>query len=206
MPMDTTYGVRYNYGNPESSIKRRNPQPSAIGQGFKETRKSDPTLTGADPLNGLQAGRSTPKQTTDHKGPATAMGISLTPSHPMPRGSEGWINVAREAEEDRSMTMALPGRLPAEQLRDQLSGIPGRGQHRSVQRALKELEEQNQIRRGNSGSTDTRGTTGMRYPSRRSNSWHGHPRQSQENSSRNDQDQQRSASNRQGRRVRFYTL
>ena len=50
---------------------------------------------------------------------------------------------------------------------------------RSIQRALKELEEQNQIRREQRRSTDTRGTTGMRYLSRRINSWHGHPRQSQ---------------------------
>ena len=119
-------------------------------RGSRRPEKSDPTLTGADPLNGLQAGRSTPKQTTDHKGPATAMGISLTPLASLCLGVvRGWINVARKGRggqiDDHGTAWT---RLPADQLRDQLSReFLVEVSTRSVQRALKELEEQNQIRR-----------------------------------------------------------
>ena len=119
-------------------------------RGSRRPEKSDPTLTGADPLNGLQAGRSTPKQTTDHKGPATAMGISLTPLASLCLGVvRGWINVARRGKggqiDDQGTAWT---RLPADQLRDQLAReFLVEVSTRSIQRALKELEEQNQIRR-----------------------------------------------------------
>jgi hypothetical protein len=78
------------------------------------------------------------------------MGIRLTPLASLCLGVvRGWINVARKGrggQIDESGTAWT--RLPADQLRDQLE----REFHvevstRSIQRALKELEEANQIRR-----------------------------------------------------------
>ena len=78
------------------------------------------------------------------------MGISLTPLASLCLGVvRGWINVARRGKggqiDDQGTAWT---RLPAEQLRDQLSReFLVEVSTRSVQRALKELEEQNQIRR-----------------------------------------------------------
>jgi len=78
------------------------------------------------------------------------MGISLTPLASLCLGVvRGWINVARRGKGgqiDESGTAWT--RLPAEQLRDQLAReFMVEVSTRSVQRALKELEEENQIRR-----------------------------------------------------------
>ena len=78
------------------------------------------------------------------------MGISLTPLASLCLGVvRGWINVARRGKggqiDDQGTAWT---RLPAEQLRDQLAReFLVEVSTRSVQRALKELEEQNQIRR-----------------------------------------------------------
>jgi hypothetical protein len=78
------------------------------------------------------------------------MGISLTPLASLCLGVvRGWINVARRGRggqiDDQGTAWT---RLPAEQLRDQLAReFLVEVSTRSVQRALKELEEQNQIRR-----------------------------------------------------------
>ena len=78
------------------------------------------------------------------------MGISLTPLASLCLGVvRGWINVARRGrggQIDESGTAWT--RLPAEQLRDQLAReFLVEVSTRSVQRALKELEDGNQIRR-----------------------------------------------------------
>ena len=78
------------------------------------------------------------------------MGISLTPLASLCLGVvRGWINVARRGRggqiDDQGTAWT---RLPADQLRDQLAReFLVEVSTRSVQRALKELEEQNQIRR-----------------------------------------------------------
>ena len=78
------------------------------------------------------------------------MGISLTPLASLCLGVvRGWINVARKGRggqiDDQGTAWT---RLPADQLRDQLAReFLVEVSTRSVQRALKELEEQNQIRR-----------------------------------------------------------
>ena len=78
------------------------------------------------------------------------MGISLTPLASLCLGVvRGWINVARRGKggqiDDQGTAWT---RLPADQLRDQLAReFLVEVSTRSVQRALKELEEQNQIRR-----------------------------------------------------------
>lgn len=78
------------------------------------------------------------------------MGISLTPLASLCLGVvRGWINVARRGKGgqiDQAGTAWT--RLPADQLRDQLAReFLVEVSTRSVQRALKELEEENQIRR-----------------------------------------------------------
>lgn len=78
------------------------------------------------------------------------MGISLTPLASLCLGVvRGWINVARRGKggqiDDQGTAWT---RLPADQLRDQLAReFLVEVSTRSIQRALKELEEQNQIRR-----------------------------------------------------------
>ena len=89
-------------------------------------------------------------QTDPQWGPATAMGNPLTPLASLCLGVvRGWINVARRGKggqiDDQGTAWT---RLPAEQLRDQLEReFLVEVSTRSVQRALKELEEANQIRR-----------------------------------------------------------
>ena len=151
MPMDTTYGVRYNYGNPGSSIYRRNPHPTGIGQGFQETRKLDPHLQVLIQFEvSRQRGQPTHITNGPFRGPATAMGNPLSPLASLCLGVvRGWINVARRGRggqiDDQGTAWT---RLPAEQLRDQLEReFLVEVSTRSVQRALKELEEANQIRR-----------------------------------------------------------
>jgi len=78
------------------------------------------------------------------------MGISLTPLASLCLGVvRGWINVARRGKGgqiDEAGTAWT--RLPADQLRDQLAReFLVEVSTRSVQRALKELEDSNQIRR-----------------------------------------------------------
>lgn len=79
------------------------------------------------------------------------MGISLTPLASLCLGVvKGWINVARRGKGGQidKETGTAWTRLPAEQLRDQLAReFLVEVSTRSVQRALKELEETNQIRR-----------------------------------------------------------
>ena len=149
--MDTTYGVRYNYGNPGSSIYRRNPHPTGIGQGFQETRKLDPHLQVLIQFEvSRQRGQPTHITNGPFRGPATAMGNPLSPLASLCLGVvRGWINVARRGKggqiDDQGTAWT---RLPAEQLRDQLEReFLVEVSTRSVQRALKELEEANQIRR-----------------------------------------------------------
>jgi len=149
--MDTTYGVRYNYGNPGSSIYRRNPHPTGIGQGFQETRKLDPHLQVLIQFEvSRQRGQPTHITNGPVRGPATAMGNPLSPLASLCLGVvRGWINVARRGKggqiDDQGTAWT---RLPAEQLRDQLEReFLVEVSTRSVQRALKELEEANQIRR-----------------------------------------------------------
>ena len=83
-------------------------------------------------------------------GPATAMGNPLSPLASLCLGVvRGWINVARKGRggqiDDAGTAWT---RLPAEQLRDQLAReFLVEVSTRSVQRALKELEDGNQIRR-----------------------------------------------------------
>ena len=78
------------------------------------------------------------------------MGISLTPLASLCLGVvRGWINVARKGRggqiDDGGTAWT---RLPADQLRDQLAReFLVEVSTRSVQRALKELEDSNQIRR-----------------------------------------------------------
>jgi len=89
-------------------------------------------------------------QTDPQWGPATAMGNPLTPLASLCLGVvRGWINVARRGKggqiDDQGTAWT---RLPAEQLRDQLEReFLVEVSTRSVQRALKELEEAKQIRR-----------------------------------------------------------
>jgi len=108
-----------------------------------------PSASSAGPLKGILAGGATPKP-TDPRGPAAAMGIHLTPLASLCLGVvRGWINVARKGrggQIDESGTAWT--RLPADQLRDQLEReFLVEVSTRSIQRALKELEEAQQIRR-----------------------------------------------------------
>jgi len=149
-PMDTTHRVRYNYGNPESSTYRRRPPPTAIGRGLQENRKRISHIRVLIHLTDSRR-RGQPNQKTNRpQGSATAMGIRLTPLASLCLGVvRGWINVVRRGKggqiDDAGTAWT---RLPAEQLRDQLAReFMVEVTTRTVQRALKELEDTNQIRR-----------------------------------------------------------
>ena len=129
--------------------KDETPNQRQLVRGSRRPANTDPTPTCADPLKGLLAEGSTPT-TQDPEGPSTAMGISLTPLASLCLGVvRGWINVARKGrggQIDQEGTAWT--RLPADQLRDQLAReFLVEVSTRSVQRALKELEDGNQIRR-----------------------------------------------------------
>ena len=133
----------------QDRLKRRNPQPTAIGQGFQGTRKRITTHTGADPLKDLDPEG---QPSTDQMGPATAMGQGnpLSPLASLCLGVvRGWINVARKGKGGQKDPDGTPWtRLPAEQLRDQLEDEYNVSVHtRTIQRALKELATTGHLRR-----------------------------------------------------------
>ncbi len=103
-----------------------------------------------EPLKDLWARGSTPQKTNRPHRSCFAMENPLSPLASLCLGVvRGWINVARNGRggqvDDKGTAWT---RLPANQLRDQLSReFLVEVSTRSIQRALKELEETNRVRR-----------------------------------------------------------
>ena len=135
---------------PSIVIKDETPNRLQSVRGSRRTRLTDLHNLGTDLFKGTSGTRATPQLVGPSRVPAAAMGFSLTPLASLCLGvAKGWINVARRGkggqidEEGTAWT-----RLPAEELKDQLAReFLVEVSTRSVQRALKELEDRNQIRR-----------------------------------------------------------
>ena len=127
--------------------KVKNPPAMQICRGvfWRTGRTRSRTETGARSLKGIQAVRST---LANYK--QTAMAISLSPLASLCLGAvRGWVRVARCRRGGQIDRYGVAWtRLPASELRDQLAQeFRVRVSTRSVQRALKELAEANQVRR-----------------------------------------------------------